>query len=171
MWRRLWMATLLVMVPGVSWAQNAPERFLPAGSQIYLSWDGIDKHRAAFDKTALGKMLQEDTGKFLTALGTYGLDVMDVALRQADPNAVALAKEIPAIFSGLYHHGMVLGIEVKALTPPQVQAVFVFPKAGDGSLLPLIDKLAGLAKADVKKTNVGKRTVYAISHEPVHFGW
>src|SRR5438309_2293744 len=130
MWRRLWLATLLVMVPEVSWAQSPPERFLPAGSQVYLSWDGIDKHRAAFDKTALGKMLQEDTGKFLAALGAYGLDLMEVGLRQADPNAVALVKEIPALFAGVHHHGFALGIEVKALNPPQAQGVFVFPKAG-----------------------------------------
>jgi hypothetical protein len=171
MWRRFWLACLLVLVPGVSWAQNAPERFLPGGSQIYLSWDGIDKHRAAFDKTALGKMLKEDTGKFLAALWTYGNELMDIALRQADPNAVALIKEIPAIISGIQHHGVVLGIEVKAFNPPQVEGVFVFPKAADGPLLPMIEKLAGLARADVNKTKVGKRTILEISHGPVHLGW
>jgi hypothetical protein len=171
MWRRFWLAGVLILVPAVSWAQSAPERFLPAGSQIYLSWDGLDKHRAAFDKTALGKMLKDDTGKFLSALWTYGNELMDVALRQADPNAAALIKEIPPILAGIQHHGFVLGIELKSLNPPQVQAVIVFPKAAKGSLVPMIEKLTSLAGADVKKSTVGQRTIHEISHEPVHFGW
>ena len=28
-------------------AQGAPEQLLPAGTQVYLRWDGIDSHRAA----------------------------------------------------------------------------------------------------------------------------
>src|ERR1700730_686384 len=104
MWRRSWLVCLLILVPGVASAQNVPERLLPGGSQIYLRWDGIDKHRAAFDKTALGKMLKEDTGKFLSALWTYANELSEIALRQADPNAVALFKEFPNILSGIQHH-------------------------------------------------------------------
>jgi hypothetical protein len=173
MWRRLVTASLLVLLPGVSWAQSVPERLLPGGSQIYLRWDGIDKNRAVFDKTALGKMLKGDTGKFLSALWTYGNELADVALRNADPNAAALAREVPNILSGIHHHGFLMGVEVKALNPPQVEAVFVFPGAGGakGSLLPLIEKIAGLARVEVKRTMVGPRAVRAIVNEQIHFGW
>jgi hypothetical protein len=173
MWRRSWLVCLLILVPGLASAQNVPERLLPGGSQVYLRWDGINKHRAAFDNTAVGKMLKEDTGKFLSALWKYGNEFLDIALRQADPNVVALVKEIPAVLSGIHQHGFVLGIEAKAFVPPQVEGVLVLPKAGGakGSLLPLIEKLAGLAKADIKRTQVGKRNVHEIGNEQVHFGW
>src|ERR1700730_1305534 len=101
MWRRSWLVCLLILVPGVASAQNVPERLLPGGSQVYLRWDGINKHRAAFDNTAVGKMLKEDTGKFLAALWKYGNEFLDIALRKADPNVAALVKEIPAILSGI----------------------------------------------------------------------
>jgi len=174
MWRRLSLVCLLFLVPNISWAQDISERLLPSGSQIYLSWDGIDKHRATFDKTAVGKMLQEDTGKFLSALWTYGNELMEVALRQGgDPNVIALVKEIPPIFSGIHHHGFVLGIEVKGIMPPQVEADLVFPKAGGekGSFQGVIAKLVALAKGNVQQTNVGKRTVNELSNGQVHFGW
>src|SRR6476620_10012191 len=142
MWRRILPVCLLLLTPGLTWAQNVPERLLPAGSQIYLRWDGIEKHRAAYDKTALGKMMKGDTGKFLSALWTYLNELMDVALRQADPNAVGLAREIPKVLGDMAQHGFAIGIEVKSLSPPQAEAVFVFPQGRDkGSLLPLVEKL------------------------------
>jgi len=171
MWRRFWLASMLVFVPGVTWAQTAPERFLPGGSQVYLAWDGIDKHRAAFDKTALGKMMKEETGQFLSALWTYLNDLMEVGLRQADPQAAQFAREIPAVFSGIHHNGFVLGIEVKALNPPQVQGVIVFPKGGSGPLPALMEKLAALAGNPARETKAGKRVVREIGDSPVRFGW
>src|SRR5713101_7285358 len=59
----------LLAVPSVSRAQEAPERLLPAETQIYFRWDGVDAHRPAYEKTALGKMMKGQTGKFLT--GTF----------------------------------------------------------------------------------------------------
>jgi hypothetical protein len=172
MWRRVALC-FLILAPGVASAQNVAERLLPGGSQIYLHWDGIDRHRTAFDKTALGKTLKEDTGKFLAALWTYSNEMMDLALRHADPNAAELVKEIPPILAGIHHHGVVFGIEVKSINPPEVEAVFVLPKAGGakGSLLPMIQKLAELAHANVQQTKVGKRTVHEIANDRVHFGW
>lgn len=173
MCRRVLLLGVLLLVPGAASAQNVPERLLPGGSQIYLRYDGLDKHRANFDKTAVGKMLQDDTGKFLAALGTYVHELMDVALRQADPNVAALIKEVPGILATIHHHGLVLGIEIKSVMPPQVEGVLVFPQAGGpkGSLLPVINKLVKLANLDPKETKVGKRTVRELGNEFVHFGW
>lgn len=173
MWRRLLTVGLLLLLPQVALAQNVPERLLPGGSQIYLHWDGVAKHRANFDKTAVGKMLQEDTGKFLGALGTYIHDLMNVGLQQVDPNIAALIKEVPGILSTMHHHGLVLGIEVKSIVPPQVEGVLVFPQAGGpkGSLVPVLNKIVRLANLDPKETKVGKRTVHELANEVVHFGW
>jgi hypothetical protein len=171
--RRFLSVGLLLLVPGISLAQNVPERLLPGGSQIYLRWDVVDKHRAAYDKTAVAQMLKGDTGNFLSALWTYANELLDVALRQADPNIAGMVMEIPKIVSSIHHNGFAMGIEVKSVNPPHVEAVFVFPKAGgkNGSIVPLIDKVAALARADVKKQNVGRRQIREIGNEIVHFGW
>src|SRR5437868_4525241 len=64
MLRRLGIIALLLLAPAVVRAEEVPERLLPAGTQIYLRWDGIEPHRAAYEKLTLGKMLQGVTGGF-----------------------------------------------------------------------------------------------------------
>src|SRR5262245_35428610 len=66
--RRIVAALLLLLCPSVSLAQEAPERLLPAGTQVYLRWDGVEAHRAAYAQTALGQTLQGDTGTFFLDL-------------------------------------------------------------------------------------------------------
>src|SRR5438874_9624996 len=63
--RRVPAALVLLLLAGVARAQEAPEALLPATTQVYFRWDGVEAHRAAYDKTALGKMMQGDTGAFL----------------------------------------------------------------------------------------------------------
>jgi len=65
---RLALALLLALAPAAARAEDAPERLLPAGTQLYVRWDGIDAHRAAYAQTGLGKMLAGDTGAFAQSL-------------------------------------------------------------------------------------------------------
>src|SRR4051812_12786988 len=68
---RYGLALLVLLVPGVGRAEDVPpEQLLPAGTQVYLRWDGIDSHRPAYAKTGLGQMMQGDTGRFVT--GVFG---------------------------------------------------------------------------------------------------
>src|SRR5262249_61606987 len=60
MLRRYGIVALLLLVPGVVRAQDAPEQLLPATTQLYLRWDGIEAHRADYEKLALGQMLKGD---------------------------------------------------------------------------------------------------------------
>src|SRR5438552_6478514 len=60
------LAFLLLVCPAVASAQEAPERLLSEKTQVYLRWDGLEAHRAAFDKTALAKILQGDLGLFFS---------------------------------------------------------------------------------------------------------
>ena len=65
----LGLASLLLLVPCLARAaDDAPERLLPATTQIYLRWDGIDAHKAAYAKTSLGQMMKGDTGSFVHGL-------------------------------------------------------------------------------------------------------
>src|SRR5665213_555521 len=68
--RRAAFALLFLLLPVLAQAQEAPEQMLPATTQVYLRWDGVDAHRAAYDKSSLGQMMQGDTGGFVTSL--YG---------------------------------------------------------------------------------------------------
>ena len=64
MFPRSAVVCLLLLLPAMSRAQQEPENLLPAGAQVYLRWDGVDAHRQAYSQTALGKMLQGDSGRF-----------------------------------------------------------------------------------------------------------
>ena len=66
---RLALALLLALAPATaSGASDAPERLLPAGTQLYVRWDGIEAHRAAYAQTGVGKMMAGDTGAFAQSL-------------------------------------------------------------------------------------------------------
>jgi hypothetical protein len=60
------LALVVLLLAGVAHAQDAPEALLPATTQVYLHWDGVEAHRAAYEKTAVGKMMKGDLGAFLS---------------------------------------------------------------------------------------------------------
>ena len=93
---RLALALLLALTPAAARAEDAPERLLPAGTQLYVRWDGIDAHRAAYAQTGLGKMLAGDTGAFAQSLfrqlqdGLGALLTVDQLLGGVPPDKLAL---------------------------------------------------------------------------------
>src|SRR5437868_8956302 len=84
--KRFAVVLALVLLPGLAKAEElkdpTPEQLLPAGTQVYVRWDGLKAHRAAYEKTAVGKMMQGDTGKFFA--NAFGLlnDTMASALTE-----------------------------------------------------------------------------------------
>src|SRR5687768_9410627 len=110
----------VLLAPGLARAQDA-EQLLSAKTQLYFRWDGQKAHRDAYLKTALGKMLQGDTGKLFDNL--YGLahDNLAAALTvrgllegappekvQAMQAEVAQAMKLPGVLSD---HGLILAAE------------------------------------------------------------
>src|SRR5438067_12561503 len=112
--RLLLAALVLPLVPVLARAQEGPERLLSAGTQVYIRWDGLDKHKAAFDKTALSKVFQGDLGE-LNA-GMLG-----------DKKEHHLAKQT----SALGKQGLVIGVEVRGgnAQPPEGHLIVVLPDA------------------------------------------
>jgi hypothetical protein len=162
----------IIFSPTVARAQTAQENYLPTKSQLYFRWDGMQKHQAAFNKTAVGKMMQGETGKFLDELWDFAYENLK-AVAQNEPKVEPLLKDLTKVIVSLHRNGLVLGIEVDKINPPIVQTVLVFPKAAgeSGTLLPLIQKIAEETKADVKNTKVGKRFVNTVEVEMVKLGW
>src|SRR5437764_8895165 len=126
---RRFAVVLLVLLAGSAClrAQDAPEKLLPAGTQLYLRWDGLAAHQADYEKLALGKMLQGDTGKFvLNAYDQFqdllGGAIVQELLQGTPPEQLqkiqTYALESPKFLKVLGEHGFLLGVELIGLDPP-----------------------------------------------------
>ena len=145
--RHLTAAVLLLIVPLFARAQEGPERLLPANAQIYVRWDGLDRHQAAFDKTAVSRLFQGDLGEALTGL-------------LADKKQLHLLR----LARVLGNQGLLVGVELKSIEPPEVQLIAVLPNAKTqwdalfGALTWAIEK----GRMEIKETEVSGRTVYQV---------
>jgi hypothetical protein len=171
------------MVPAVR-AQDAPEQLLPAGTQIYVRWDGIDAHRPAYAKTALGKMMAGDTGMFISSVfnqiqdGLGSLLTVEQLLRGEAPEKLqerqADAAEASKLLGMLGSNGFLLGIEVRGVEPPAIQGTLILPNAGTNPR-PAIGALrlaVGMARGKVGEKKVGETTVFYLDEPaPVHLCW
>src|SRR5947209_1692662 len=117
MWRRIGMVALLLAAPAAARAQEAPEDLLPAGTQVYLRWDGIAAHQAAYDKSALGKILRGDAGKFVASVfdqlqSLLGDAVVQELLKGTPPEKLQKVQEdagrAPRLVNVLGKHGFLL---------------------------------------------------------------
>ena len=103
--------------------RRPPEQLLPATTQVYLRWDGVDAHRASYEKTGLGQMMNGDTGRFVADLygqiqdGLSALLTVDQLLGGVAPDKLAKmqadateASKLPAVLS---KNGFILAAEVR----------------------------------------------------------
>jgi hypothetical protein len=164
-----------LLLPQALHAQQAPERLLSAGTQIYLRWDGVEAQRAAYEKSALGKTLKGDLGKFLVGLVDYTRTTLIPLLKdQVDPKVLEeLASNITRFGRVLGKHGFVMGIEVRKGEPVHAQATVIFPKAGapPSALMALLRDLTGLANAPVKDVTIEGRPIRHLDGDVVHALW
>lgn len=177
-WHRS-LALFFLFFPSLARAQDAPERLLSEKTQVYLRWDGIEAHRAAFDKTALAKILQGDLGRFFSesiqqAKDKFGAILsIDQMLGGLPPDQVQKIQtdgaEAVKLLDILGKHGVILGIEVRGLDPPAAQGTLIFPQAGkpDGPFLALIRTISYLAKIDLKEQKISGRSVFVVPAGPV----
>src|SRR5262249_18081800 len=110
--RHLTAAVVLLIVPQLAHAQEAPERLLPPNSQIYLRWDGLEKHQATFDKTAVARLFTGDLSEAITGL-------------LADKKQYHLLR----LGRALGNQGLLVGVELRGIQPPDAQLVAVLPSA------------------------------------------
>jgi hypothetical protein len=165
--KRMALAALALLAPGLAWAQTGPEHVLPAKSQLYFRWDGAKAHREEFDKTAWGKTLKGDTGKFLTELWNVAKENIEQVIDQQDPNAAAIFKDVTSALGMIGESGVAIGVELDKVNPPRFNAVLVFPGAATetGKLLGLIQKAVDASGAEVKDSKVGRRLVHRLDIE------
>src|SRR4051794_10526012 len=145
MLRRSTIALALTLWPGLARAaekpDQGPEQLLSAKTQLYVRWDGLKAHRAAYDKTALGKMMKGDTGKFVSGAFSLLSDTLSSSLTErgllsgTKPEELqklqADAAEAAKVLSLVSDHGFVLAAEIRTFLPPAAQVTFIVPGSGD----------------------------------------
>ena len=134
------MTLALLLIAGAAHAQEAPEALLPATTQVYLHWDGVEAHRTAYEKTALGKMMKGDTGTFLSSgIGDLqktlsGLVTAQALLKGTPPDQLqklnADISEAAKLLDFFGKRGLVIGFELRSVEPPQMQLTVIVPDAG-----------------------------------------
>ncbi len=178
MWQRFALGCLLLVIPSVCYAQSKAERVLPANSQIYFRWEGYKKHWKTYKKTALGKILQGDAGKFFKKLLKFAETQGRTGLKQGLPPQAPVDQvwdEVNAALSSFLDHGVVAAVAVSKVKPVEAQAVIVFPNgaaAKKKSLLTLINRIAQTnPNLPVRVVKKGKRTMTHLREEGVSMVW
>jgi hypothetical protein len=162
--------------------EESPEDLLPATTQLYLRWDGIAAHRAAYQKTALGQMLRGDTGKFLAAVyaqlqAQSGTLLSDRLLQGAKPEVLektlADAAQAPKLLEWVGTHGFLFGLEMVSLEPPRVQGTLILPQAGTqpDMFTGTLGLITGLMGVESKEITADGRTVRHADTGAVHLTW
>jgi hypothetical protein len=182
--RHYGLAFLLVLAPGLARAaDDVPERLLPATTQIYLRWDGIDAHQKAYAKTSLGQMMKGDTGTFVTGLfdklqtSAGALLTIETLRRGEDPKTLkkmqADAKAAATLFPLIGKNGFILAGELRQLDPPQGQLYLILPGMGEHPepLFGALRLALGLGKVEAKEHKLAGRTVSHVDLTPVHLSW
>ncbi len=183
MGRRAGFALLLLFVPALVRAEEAPEQLLPATTQVYLRWDGVDAHRASYEKSGLGQMMKGDTGGFVADLygqlqdGLSALLTVDQLLGGVAPDKLAKmqadAAEASKLLSVLAKNGVIVAAEVRNIDGPEWQVTLILPDAGPKSepLFAALRLTAALSKLPVKDAKVEGAAASSINAGPVYATW
>src|SRR5262245_15873094 len=176
--RHFLMLTVL-LVPGFVRAEEAPEQLLSAKTQLYLRWDGVKAHREAYLKTALGKMMQGDTGKLIDNLFSLLKDNLTAQLtvsgllEGAPPAKVEKIQGDVALASKalemLGDHGVLVAAEMTGFVPmPTGQVTLIVPGCGKGEpLFAALRLVAVTTGLEIKEQKVQDRTLSTLNPGPV----
>ncbi len=179
------LASVFLLLPGLSSAaeDSPPERLLPASTQLYLRWDGVDAHKEAYGKTSLGRMMKGDTGTFITGifdkLQTTSASLLTVetlrrgmepkTLKKMQADAKAAAKLIPQIGK----RGFILAGELRRLEPPQGSLFLILPGMGEDPdpFFGALRLAIGLSEGQIKERKIAGRLVASLELPPVNLAW
>jgi hypothetical protein len=128
-WAFLLLAGLARTTPAAGPPATAgePEQLLPATTQVYVRWDGVQAHRDAYRRSALGQMLGGEMGRSIRAIwGRFGTNlkvwaVGDKLLEGLPPAELLRRDELVSAFLALPpvlgQTGVVAGFEARVVPP------------------------------------------------------
>lgn len=97
------LALLLLAAPSPARAADPPEALLSPSTQLYLRWDGVTPHKAAYEASALGAVMKGPTGDSVRALLAKGPKLVGAGLL-ADPLQQGRSPaELRAVHADLKH--------------------------------------------------------------------
>lgn len=178
------LAFVLLLLPGFSGAaEDVPERLLPASTQIYLRWDGIDAHKDAYAKTSLGQMMKGDTGTFIAGVfdklqtSAAALLTIDTLRRGLDPKTLKKmqtdARAAATLFPQLGKRGFILAGELRQLEPPSGEVFLILPGMGadPDPLFGALRLAIGLGQGKIQEQKIAGRAVSSLELTPLHLAW
>jgi hypothetical protein len=173
------LALAFILAPTVCLARESPEELLPQGTQVYLRWDGVEAHKASYAKTAMGKMMSGDTGKFLGAIFTLVNDNLGAVvtaeqlLKGTSPGRLMKmqtdAAQAPKLFDQIAKNGFIIAADVSNLDPVQAQLTLIIPNAADQPkpLFGVVGISAGLSGVEAKDEKINGTDVRHVQIEEV----
>jgi hypothetical protein len=180
---RVSLALVLFLGPPALWAQSSPEHLLPAEAQLFVRWDGITAHEAAYKRSAVGQMMQGDTGSFIGNLykqiqeGVGKGLALEQLLRGAPPARIKKlqddARAATRLLEVITKKGLLLAIEARTLEPPQAQLTVIIPDgaADFQSLAGALRLGAAVAGVEVKESQPADRKVASLDLGGIFLTW
>jgi hypothetical protein len=150
---------LLAAAPAA--AQTDPDEFLSARTQIYLRWDGKAAHHDAYQKTAVGQMMQGDMGRLFDAVADQFKNI------PIPPDQKEAVDALKRLGGHVLQNGFVFAVEVVGVNPPDARLTLVLPKAGGD--LPAVQKLIATAAEKDKSIKVEQETVAGKAVQSIAF--
>ncbi|MCS6851129.1 MAG: hypothetical protein NZ700_08185 [Gemmataceae bacterium] len=150
------LAWTVLLVGGLAPAQEAPERLFSADTQIYFRWDGTATQRAAFEKTALHKVVFEEFGPLFDSL-----------------TAKLTRDKHTQLFRKLAEQGCALGVEFRNVSPLEFETILVLPQASQHAeaLFELLRQAIERAGLEADKFQSGGREVHYAEKEGLYLAW
>jgi hypothetical protein len=180
-------------------AAKSPESLLAADSLVYVRYDGYERHRAAYDKTALAKVMKDDLGDFCEYVAAFlvrqfSLEVRLAAGRDPDEerrNQEKITAQMKGLTDYLWRHGVAIGLEVPhgrrgehlphiyfpfhGFSVGGAQLTVVFPggatKRERDALLAFLHTAATLGGGEVKERKQHGRTIYECGDPSFRAAW
>lgn len=172
---RIVPSLIVLLLSATAATAQGTERYLPSGSQIALQVDAPEKSKAAFDKTAVGKLWNGETGTFAKAFYRWVLEAGELAATHFKHPAedIALAKEAIKLGEKVATRGLAIGIEATSVLPPDARLVLVLNDAGsgEGNLPNFLGKVLDRAGVQPREVKIGNHSVFYFDLPGSQVGW
>jgi hypothetical protein len=161
--QRVILAAVLMLLVGIATAvafalaapeERAPESLLPGDSVVYFGWDGTEKHKAAWEKSACYESLDK----------THLVKTMaDFALSYIPADSPVPQQAVRQLLEGLARRGFSIALSVpKAQSLPRVVAVLHQAASLESAFNSAIPKIAGKEAKFETLTIRGRRVTRTI---------
>src|SRR6516162_3923662 len=140
--RRILIACCFVLFPTLAIAQTPatpPESLLAENTSLYFRFDGIEPHRAAYERTAFGDLMRGEVGAFIDYVGKVITQQMSQLVLKDRPQGGAVPMhvlqlqnaygQLPQLLDCCNRHGLLAGVELLDLENYRTQLTIVFPGA------------------------------------------